>query len=92
MWQEIRKKKLGIRFRRQCSVGPFVVDFCSYEMNLVIEVDGPIHEYQQEYDERREHYILRNGYKIVRYTNEEVLFHRDKVLEALKRIIGVYLS
>lgn len=48
LWQELRKKKLGYRFRRQVSIELFIVDFYSQELKLIIEVDGPIHEEQKD--------------------------------------------
>ena len=54
LWQQIRANKLGVRFRRQQVIQGFIVDFYCYKSALVIEVDGDIHDLQQEEDARRE--------------------------------------
>ena len=53
LWQNLRNKRLGYRFRRQHAIGDFIVDFVCIEKKLVVEVDGEVHEKQQEYDEAR---------------------------------------
>ena len=54
LWQAIRNQKLGVKFRRQHVIEQFIVDFYCFELNLVIEVDGEIHEEQKEYRSRRQ--------------------------------------
>ncbi len=54
LWQEVRAKKLGVRFRRQQVIQGFIVDFYCHKSALVIEVDGDAHALQKEEDERRE--------------------------------------
>jgi very-short-patch-repair endonuclease len=54
LWQELRANKLGIHFRRQQVIAGFIVDFYCQKSALVVEVDGDIHDLQQEEDERRE--------------------------------------
>ncbi len=86
LWQELRKQKLGYKFRRQVSIGAFIVDFYCHELRLIIEVDGWVHEeeYQKEYDERRQFWLEERGYMIIRFLNDEVLFERDSVIEKIK--------
>ncbi|HAZ28936.1 MAG TPA: hypothetical protein DCY48_04145 [Candidatus Magasanikbacteria bacterium] len=86
LWQEIRKRKLGYRFQRQTSIGFFIVDFYCKWLRLVIEVDGPIHYFQKEYDHAREDWLRRQGYSILRFTNDEVLFDRDRVKEKIREV------
>ena len=53
LWQEVRAKKMGVRFRRQQIIQGFIVDFYCHQAGLVVEVDGDIHDLQQEEDARR---------------------------------------
>lgn len=54
LWQEVRAKKLGVRFRRQQVIQGFIVDFYCHQAGLVVEVDGDVHDLQKDEDERRE--------------------------------------
>lgn len=53
LWQEIRKKQLGIQFHRQIPVLDYIVDFYCHELKLAIEIDGKSHEWKVSYDKRR---------------------------------------
>lgn len=66
------------------------MDFVSLEFNLIIEVDGSYHsEYEQlQYDEGRTHRLESLGFKLIRFTNEEVIFQTDYVLGIIKKIIN----
>lgn len=64
-------------------MGPYIVDFYCAEKKLVVEVDGGIHALQQAYDVRREAFLRRNGYGVVRVTNS---FLREWLPEALEKI------
>ncbi len=80
LWQEVRAKKLGVRFRRQQVIEGFIVDFYCHKAALVVEVDGDIHDLQKEEDERREKVLSALGLRVVRFRNDEVVrnpFHRD---------------
>ena len=61
LWQEVRAKKLGVRFRRQQVIAGFIVDFYCHKAALVVEVDGDIHDLQKEEDERREKALTEMG-------------------------------
>jgi len=76
LWQEVRAKKLGVRFRRQQVIAGFIVDFYCHKAALVIEVDGDIHDLQQEEDARREKVLSALGLRIVRFRNDEVVRER----------------
>ncbi len=86
LWQELRKEKLKYRFRRQFGIGPFIIDFYCPCLELIIEVDGPIYKEQKEYDVMREEFLKSRGYAIVRFTNDDVLFEREKVIEQIVSI------
>ena len=72
LWQELRANKLGVHFRRQQVIAGFIVDFYCHKAALVIEVDGDIHDLQQEEDARREKVLSEMGLRVVRFRNEEV--------------------
>jgi very-short-patch-repair endonuclease len=66
LWQELRANKLGVHFRRQQVITGFIVDFYCHKSALVIEVDGDIHDLQQEEDARREKVLSEMGLRIIR--------------------------
>ncbi len=84
LWQHLRDRQLnGLKFRRQYPIERFIVDFCCVSRNLIIEVDGPIHEYSTEEDVLREAYLNYAGFRVIRFTNDEVL---GKLRDVLNRI------
>jgi very-short-patch-repair endonuclease len=84
LWQEIRANKLGVRFRRQQIIQGFIVDFYCHKAALVVEVDGDIHDLQQEEDARREKVLREMGLRIVRFRNDEVLRELSMVVGKIK--------
>ncbi len=85
LWQELRTNKLGWYFRRQQIIHGFIVDFYCHQKSLIIEVDGEIHKHQIEEDKEREKVIQEYGFKIIRFTNEEVERNLYQVLAKIKR-------
>ena len=88
LWQRIRGKKLsGFKFRRQHPVDYYIVDFYCHECRLVIEVDGKIHEENdnRDYDKNRTQDLIALGLTVIRFTNEQVLQKIDLVLEEIER-------
>ena len=86
LWQKLRSGQIaGARFRRQYSIGPYVVDFCSPRLKVVIEVDGDSHyqEGEQERDASRQHFIESFGFTVMRCTNDDVRHNLEGVLEAI---------
>jgi very-short-patch-repair endonuclease len=73
LWQELRANKLGVHFRRQQVIAGFIVDFYCHKVALVIEVDGDIHDLQQDEDAKREKVLSEMGLRMVRFGNEEVM-------------------
>ncbi len=73
LWQEVRAKKLGVRFRRQQVIAGFIVDFYCHKAALVVEVDGDIHDLQKDEDERRERVLTKMGLRVIRFGNDEVV-------------------
>ena len=89
LWELLRDKKLGDKFRRQHLIDDFIVDFVCLSKNLVIEVDGGYHNdpTQKEYDQQRTLYLSEKGFKVIRFTNEEVLGNTEAVLTKIKDIL-----
>ncbi len=84
LWQRIRKQQvLGFKFRRQYPIDRFIVDFYCTEARLVIEVDGGIHETQEEADQLRTELLESLGLRVLRFTNGEVLQYADAVVERI---------
>jgi len=87
LWQELRADKLGVHFRRQQVIAGFIVDFYCHKAALVIEVDGDIHDLQQEEDAKREKALGEMGLRIIRFRNNEVLKNLSAVVRKIKELI-----
>lgn len=85
LWQKLRNNQTGHKVRRQHVIGSFIIDFAFLNENLLIEVDGGYHKdpEQKDYDEARTEYLQSLGYKVIRFTNDEVLHNIQKVLEQI---------
>jgi len=86
LWGHLRKSQLGYKFRRQTSIGNYIVDFYCPKQKLVIEVDGDSHfEFDQiKYDKQRTQYMQSVGRSVIRFTNLEVYDDLENVLEKIK--------
>lgn len=82
LWDELKGKKLGHRFYRQHIIADYIVDFMCHDDGLIIEIDGGYHSEpsQQESDQARTERLEALGYRVIRFTNEEVLYNLDEVL------------
>ncbi len=90
LWKCLRNKQLdGYKFRRQHIIGDVIVDFVNLDKKLVVEVDGGYHKAPdvKEYDILRTNYLNHKGYKVIRFTNEEVLRQPERVLERIKEVL-----
>ena len=85
LWQELRGTKLGVHFRRQHVIGTYIADFVSLKNRLIIEVDGEYHQLpeQQLLDAERTKYFEQKGYRVIRFTNAQVLNDLDMVMSRL---------
>jgi very-short-patch-repair endonuclease len=89
LWFHLRRKQLnGHRFRRQVPIGPYIADFVCFEAKLVIEVDGGQHNDDAEKDARRTALMESQGYRVLRFWNNEVLGNTDGVLETIRRLLA----
>ena len=86
LWSILRQTVYGFKFRRQHPINDFTADFICLEAKLIIEVDGAYHsEPQQQEDDRIRTETLSNmGYKVIRFTNKEVLSNPRIVLRTIK--------
>ena len=84
LWNSLRARQLqGRKFRRQVSIGPYIVDFYCAAETLAIEVDGEAHATAELYDAQRERYLAAQGIRTLRFTNADVRDHLDAVLTAI---------
>lgn len=73
MWSALRGRRLeNLKFRRQVPIGPYIVDFCSPGCKLVVEIDGDTHDETEAEDDVRSLWLRKQGYRVVRFTNDEV--------------------
>ena len=85
LWNQIKGKRLGVKFLRQHVIYDYIVDFVALEEKLVIEVDGGYHfsSEQMEWDAYRTEDLEKFGFKIIRFTNEDVLNNPDMVTDRI---------
>ena len=82
IWQNIKNNQSGVKFRRQCPIMHFIVDFVSFEVNLIIEIDGGQHS-GSCYDYDRDLYFFKNGYRVIRFFNNEIHKNLESVLDTI---------
>ncbi len=84
LWQQLRRRQLkGYYFRRRHPVGGFIADFYCGEVRLVIELDGGIHVQQADYDTARTEWLDAHDYRVIRFTNPQILQELPMVLETI---------
>jgi very-short-patch-repair endonuclease len=84
LWKELRNRKLGgFKFKRQRVFGPFILDFYCPSCKLAIELDGEIHQSQQEYDSERTKKLADYGLTVIRFKNQEVISETENVLKEI---------
>ncbi len=89
LWEELRQNKLGgLKFRRQHPISRFIADFYCHKLQLVIELDGGIHNNIEvrENDEIRQKEIESFGITIIRFSNDEVLHNINDVLSKIESL------
>ena len=79
----------GYKFRRQFPLGRFIVDFVCLEMRLIVEVDGGQHADQECGDAKRDAWLASQGFRVLRYWNNQVLNELDAVLADIARALDV---
>lgn len=85
LWQKIRGRKLNnLKFHRQYSAGPYILDFFCPEIRLAIELDGDQHKDAVEYDKERESFLRDKNIRTIRFWNREVIKNLENVLRIIK--------
>lgn len=89
LWSYLRTKPFGFKFRRQHPIGRYVADFFCHPLKLVIEADGSIHQKPEvkEADRRREKDLNDEGLRVIRFTNEEIFYDFNTVIEQITKVI-----
>jgi 2-isopropylmalate synthase len=88
-WRLLRDRRLdGVKFRRQVPIGPFVADFASIEHRLVVELDGGQHG-QSSSDVARDRFLAANGWRVVRFWNNDVMNNREGIYESLQQALAL---
>jgi very-short-patch-repair endonuclease len=90
MWSRLRDRRLcGARFRRQHPIGPYIADFCCTEAKLVIELDGGQHALMTLSDEERTEFLEGQGYRVIRFWDNDVSSNIQGVLQRIVEALGV---
>jgi type I restriction enzyme R subunit len=90
LWQLLRNRQLlGFKFRRQHQFGDYIADFYCHEARLVIECDGSVHDRSEQWhhDQNRDAYMIAQGLRMLRFTNEQILNDAEKLLDEISRYL-----
>ncbi len=89
LWPYLSARKLlGIRFNRQVCIGPYICDFVARSKKLVIELDGDSHAQQMSYDRERSEFLGQKGYRVIRFSNLDVMENVEGVVCRIAGVIG----
>jgi len=84
LWHELKRRQIaGVKFRRQQPIGHFIVDFVCFERRVIVEVDGGQHAEQVHYDKQRTRWLEAQGYRVLRFWNNDVLANTEAVAQAV---------
>ena len=86
LWYYLRNRQLGVKFRRQCPIEDYIVDFASFNVKLIIEVDGGQHADSYS-DKARDKHLKMKGFKVLRFWNNDVLRNIGGVIENIRQEI-----
>ncbi len=87
LWNYLRRKQPGAKFRRQCPIGKYIVDFISFDAGVIVEVDGGQHA-DSESDKVRDEWLASQGFKVLRFWDNDVLKKIEAVIEAIRHEIS----
>jgi len=88
LWQRLRRKQInGFRFRRQVPLGRYIVDFVCFEARVIVEVDGGQHAEAAMHDRERDRWLSSQGFRVLRFWNNDVLRETDAVIEMIERAL-----
>jgi very-short-patch-repair endonuclease len=83
LWEYLKDKKMGVKIRSHHLIDNYAPDFVALSCKLIIEVDGEIHKYKKEEDEKRASELTKKGFKVIRFTNDDIF---NDILTILKKI------
>jgi len=83
LWYYLRHERLGVKFRRQYPIGQYIADFVCLEKHLIIELDGGQHALQTDYDKKRDAFFVGQGFKVLRFWNNEMVENEEGVLTTI---------
>jgi very-short-patch-repair endonuclease len=90
LWQHLRRSQInGHRFRRQVPIAGFIADFACLESKLVVELDGGQHQQRIHYDKDRDRELEAQGFRVLRFWNDQVFRETEAVLEQIMRALEV---
>ena len=84
LWNQIKRKALGVEFHRQVPMLNYIVDFYSHEIMLAIEIDGNSHDHKQQYDNKRQYELEQYGVAFLRITDKDIKQQMFSVLLVLR--------
>jgi very-short-patch-repair endonuclease len=88
LWSILRNRGLnGYKFKRQTTIGSFIVDFSCSDAKLVIELDGGQHLEQEEYDMQRTSFLESQGYRVLRFWNNDVINNIEAVIISIQQVL-----
>lgn len=89
LWRALKGRQCGgWKFRRQQSIGAYIMDFYCPELRLCIELDGSVHDYRYDYDEQRTAFLSAQGISVMRFRNEQVFCNPGWIVEQIIRKYG----
>ncbi len=89
LWSRLRLRQLdNQKFRRQVPLGPYVVDFACLQARLAIEIDGPTHDVRDAQDAARTASVENRGFRVLRFTADEVVDEIDGVVEGIRSALA----
>jgi very-short-patch-repair endonuclease len=94
-WHYLKAHHLdGMQFRRQTPIGTYIADFSCHSARLIVEVDGETHDFheRQERDAARARWFVTQGYRVLRFTDDDVLSSLERVIAIIRNAIPLSLS
>ena len=92
LWQHLRRKQLGIKFRRQSILRGYIADFYAAKVRLVVEVDGESHRNRETYDKIRNQALANIGIRTLRFTNHDVVNETACVIAQIQNVVQKRIS
>lgn len=88
LWAILRAGQIGVKFQRQVVLAPYMADFAARSARLIIEIDGDTHALSQESDAIRTKILEARGYRVIRFSNSDVMTNIDGVMRAICIAVG----